>query len=129
MAKKKILVVDDDLYIIKVIKSKLEANNYEVFTAGDGEECVKKVLSEKPDLIILDIMMPKMDGYNTLITMRQMIEGTEEKARIPVIILTARAESEIKNLFDREEIEDYIVKPFSPGDLLGKIEEILGKKP
>ncbi len=121
---KKILVADDEPHIVKLIDNRLRANGYEVITAINGEECLNKAMSEKPDLIILDIMMPKMNGYNTIIALRQIIENTGGMSKIPVIILTARAGSEVKELFDREEIEDYILKPFTTEDLIRKIKEI-----
>ena len=69
---KKILVVDDDPHIVSLIKTRFEANNYAVVTAADGEECIKKILSDKPDLVILDIMMPKVDGYSVLIGIKEI---------------------------------------------------------
>ena len=127
MDKKKILIVDDEPHIVKIVSNRLIANNYEVITANDGEECLNKAVAEKPDLIILDIMMPKMDGYNTLIALRETLETIVGMSKIPVIILTARPDSEVKELFDKEEIEDYIVKPFKPEDLLAKVEKAVRK--
>ena len=115
MSKKKILVIDDELELVDMLKIRLEANNYEVVTAGDGEEGMAKAKSEKPDLIILDIMMPKKDGYTFIKEMRaeQGIKST------PVVILTAKAK--MKDLFAIEGAKDYIVKPFEATELLEKI--------
>jgi CheY-like chemotaxis protein len=124
--KKRILVVDDEPHIIKLLESRLKAHNYEVITARDGEECLKKLVSEKPNLVILDIMMPKMDGYSTLIAMREMREVTEELPKIPVIVLSARADSRVRELVEREEIEGYILKPFKADQLLEEIKKIFG---
>jgi CheY-like chemotaxis protein len=123
----KILVVDDEPHIVMLIKSRLLANKYEVITANDGEECLKKLVSEKPDLLILDIMMPKMDGYSTLVAMKEMREITGEIPEIPVIILTARVEARIKELVEKEQIQAYLVKPFEAKDLLEKIEQFKDK--
>ena len=115
MSKKKILVIDDELELVDMLKIRLEANNYEVVAAVDGEEGMEKAKSEKPDLIILDIMMPKKDGYTFIKEMRteQGIKST------PVIILTAK--EKMKDLFAIEGVKDYIVKPFESAELLEKI--------
>lgn len=93
----KILVVDDEPHIVMMIKSRLKANNYDVITANDGQECLKKLVSEKPDLLLLDIMMPIMDGYSVLVAIKEMREMIDDMPRIPVIILTAVAEPRIKS--------------------------------
>src|SRR5512136_607325 len=118
----KILVVDDEPHIVMLIKSRLIANNYEVITANDGQECLKKLVSEKPDLLILDIMMPKMDGYSVLVAIKEMREMTQDMPEIPVIILTARVEGRIKELVEQEQIQAYLVKPFDSKELLKTIE-------
>lgn len=123
----KILVVDDEPHVVNLIKSRLEASNYQVVTASDGEECLKKLMSEKPDLIILDIMMPKMDGYSTLIAIKEMRAITAEPPEIPVIVLTARADARVRELVEKENIQAYLVKPFDAKVLLETIEKIKGK--
>ena len=125
--KKKILVVDDDPNIVKLIKTRLEANNYEVITAEDGEECMQKLSSEKPDLIILDILMPKADGYNVLIGMKEFKALTGEIPIVPVIVLTALSDPRVKNMIEKEEIRDYIVKQFNAQELITKIKMALGE--
>lgn len=127
MAQKKILVVDDDPNIVKLLKARLEAHNYEIITAQDGEECIQKVASEKPDLVLLDIMMPKADGYNVLIGMKEIKELTGEIPTVPVIVLTALSDPRVKSMIEKEEIKDYIVKPFNSADLLAKIKKVLGE--
>lgn len=122
---KKILVVDDEPHIIKMLKSRLEAHNYQVVIAQDGEECLRRVVSEKPDLIILDIMLPKMDGYSVLVTLKETRELTGKIPEIPVIVLTARADQRIRDLVEKEHIQSYIIKPFKAEDLLKKIEDLL----
>ena len=121
---KKILVVDDEPNIRLFLKSRLKANNYDVITAENGKECLKKVVSEKPDLIILDIMMPEMDGYSTLIAMKEMREIDEEMPTPHIIVLSARADPGVRDLVEKEEIDSYITKPFKAEDLLERIRKI-----
>lgn len=124
---KRILVVDDDPHIVSLIKTRFEANNYEVITANDGEECIKKILADKPDLVILDIMMPKVDGYNVLVGIKEIKAITGELPEIPVIVLTAVADPRVREMVEREQIVDYIIKPFTSADLLAKVKKALGE--
>jgi DNA-binding response OmpR family regulator len=112
---KKILVVDDERNLVEMVKRRLEANHYDVVTAGDGEEGLAKVASEQPDLIVLDISMPKKDGYTFVKELRR----NGHMKPIPVVILTAR--DGMADLFAMEGVSDYLVKPFKAEDLLGKI--------
>jgi DNA-binding response OmpR family regulator len=122
---KKILLVDDEVNIVKLLKTRLEANSYKVITASNGEEAVQKFVSEKADLVILDITMPKMDGYTTLTAIREMEAGRKQGKRVPVIMLSARLnDSRVKKLAEEREIEAYLSKPFSADELLSKIREI-----
>jgi len=123
----KILVVDDEPHIVMMIKSRLIANNYEVITANDGQECLQKLVSEKPDLLILDIMMPKMDGYSVLVAIKEMREIRGDMPQIPVIILTAAVEPRIKELVEQEQIGAYMLKPFDSKELLKTIETFKNK--
>lgn len=130
---KKILVVDDEPVVVKSLKEILQLQNYEVVTAGNGEECIKKILSEKPDLVILDIMMPGMDGYDFLVSLKEMKVIKEDEPEIPdmpdvpVIVVTARGDDLAKDMVGRENIRDYIVKPYDVNDLLTRIKKILGE--
>ena len=118
---KKILVVDDDLNIVKVVESRLKANGYEVTHSGDGLDGIKKATSEKPDLILLDVNMPHMNGLEAL----KKLKNDEGTKPIPVIMFTARHElGEIKNMFASGAV-DYISKPFDSSELLKKIERVL----
>lgn len=116
----KILVIDDEPDIIKVLTSRLQANNYEVVTAANGEEGLEKLKNENPDLIILDILMPQMDGYTFVKRLKKT--GRE----VPIIVLTAK--QGMKDLFAIEGITDYVVKPFNADELLKKIEKNLRKE-
>lgn len=124
---KKILVVDDDPHIVSLIKTRFEANRYEVITANDGEECIEKILSDKPDLLILDIMMPKVDGYNVLVGIKEIRAITGELPEIPVIVLTAVADPRVREMVEKEQIVDYIIKPFDSADLLSKVKKAMGE--
>lgn len=122
MAKKKILVVDDEVDLVELVKIRLEANGYQVITAHSGLEGLSKATSELPDLVVLDIAMADMDGYTTLQKLRE-----EDKTKdIPVIMLTAYAK--MKSLFEMEGISDYIVKPFDPQDFLVRVGKVLKKR-
>lgn len=121
MDKKRILVVDDEIDLVGMLVMRLEANDYEVFTAYDGQEGLDKARSLKPDLIILDLMLPKLDGYKVC----RMLKFDEKYKQIPIILFTARAqESDIK-LGKEVGADVYLIKPFEPDILLGKITELL----
>ncbi|MEW5947482.1 MAG: response regulator [bacterium] len=123
---KKILLVDDDENLVEAMKVTLLSQNYEVITAFDGEDGVKKVKEEKPDLIILDIMMDKKHGYDVCAELKR----DPVFSSIPVIILTGVGE----HLHEKEwshhqgltlDAEDFIEKPIKPTELLGRIKELL----
>jgi CheY-like chemotaxis protein len=120
---KKILVIDDEPHILKMVKSRLEANNYEVVVAFDGAGGLEKVASEKPDLIISDIMMPKMHGYEFV----KKLKGDPVHKDIPVIMLSIK--EKMKDLFELEGVSDFIVKPFTPEELLEKVRKYLKESP
>ena len=118
-----ILVVDDEPNIVQTLQDRLEMNDYKVITAGDGKEGLEKALSEKPDIILLDVIMPVMDGHEMLERLRQSDVGKE----MAVIMLTARSQSQDISRADACGIEDYVVKPFDLSELLEKIENTLQK--
>ena len=121
MDKKRILVVEDETQLVDMLKMRLEANHYQVITAYDGREGYEKARKEKPDLIILDLMLPKMDGYKVC----GLLKKDARYNNIPIIIFTARAQEEDRKLGEEVGAEAYITKPFEPEVLLGKIEELL----
>lgn len=116
---KKILIVDDSLDILDILRTLLESKEYEVITASDGEQGMERAKSDKPDLIILDIMMPKMDGYTFIKTKKR----DQDIKDIPVIILTGK--TEMVDLFLVEGVSDYLVKPFDHKVLLGLVAKFL----
>ncbi len=118
MIKKKILVIDDEPTFVKMITARLSANNYEVVTAPNGEEGLRLTEVEKPDLIVLDVMMPMMDGYTFVRELKAAGCDT------PIIMLTAKEKME--ELFKIEGVDDYMVKPYEPEVLLQKIKKYIG---
>jgi DNA-binding response OmpR family regulator len=121
---KKILVIDDEPLVVEVLKIRLEMNDYEVITASDGVEGIESAIREKPDLIILDIIMPGLDGYQVC---RKLKEDRKTKA-IPVIMLTALGQSAEREKGYSSGAYGYIFKPFDDEELLNSIEKALKYK-
>ena len=118
---KKILIVDDKLEVVELVKATLEGEDYQTISASDGKEALEKIGKEKPDLVLLDIVMPKMNGFEVLTEVKKDPKTKE----IPIIMLTAKGQKLDKDKGRRLGAEDYIIKPFSPSHLLRKIEEIM----
>jgi two-component system alkaline phosphatase synthesis response regulator PhoP len=123
VAKGKILVVDDEIYIVHILDFSLGIEGYEVMTALDGEQALAKVAQDKPDLIVLDIMMPKLDGYETC----KALKSNPETKDIPVILLSAKGRNVDQKVGFEVGADDYITKPFSPRKLVERINAILGQ--
>ena len=121
---KRILVVDDEVQLVEMVKIRLEANGYEVLSAYDGQEALDKARAEKPDLMILDLMLPKLDGYKVC----RMLKFDEKYKSIPIILFTARVQESDKETGSQVGADAYITKPFEPQVLLAKIKELLGEK-
>ena len=121
--RKKILVVDDEPYIQRSLRLILEMEGYKVFTAADGLEALKAVSESLPDLILLDIMMPHMDGYECA---RKIRENPALK-KIYIIALTARGQERDKARSAQVGIDEHIPKPFQPAKLVDRIKNILQK--
>jgi len=119
----KILVIDDEVQLIEMLKMRLEANSYDVVSACNGEEGVEQVKSENPDLIILDIMMPIMDGFEVC----KILKSTPQYCKIPIIFLSAKAQENDLKIGDGSSADAFIKKPFETTDLLDKIAELLEK--
>jgi DNA-binding response OmpR family regulator len=118
---KKILVVDDEHDMLKLIAVRLKANNYDVVTASDGFYAVKKAHEEKPDLIILDIKMPVGGGMGVFENLRM----NSNTMLIPIIFITAHPSEEIKRKVLEMGAEDFIAKPFNADELLAKVRKAL----
>ena len=118
MARKKILVVDDEPKVCDLIKAYLEKDGYEVILAGDGKSAVEKARSHKPDLIVLDLNLPVMDGIEVFRTIRAISD-------IPVIMVTARDDEVDKIVGLQLGADDYVTKPFSPRELAARVAAVL----
>ncbi len=123
----KILIADDDLAVVETLKAILERFDYDVDSATNGEECIKKILLHKPDLLLLDIMMPKMDGYSFLVAIKELKALTGSAPDMPVIVITGNDTEINRSLVSHENIRDYLRKPFDIPELLDKIKNTLKK--
>ena len=120
-SKTKIMVVDDEPNIVQTLQDRLEMNEYEVITAGNGREGLEKFEQEQPDVILLDVIMPIMDGHEMLEALRKRPTGQN----VSVIMLTARSQTQDIARANACGIDDYIVKPFDLSELLEKIESVV----
>jgi DNA-binding response OmpR family regulator len=120
----RILLVEDEKNIILGVTICLRSAGHEVEVAEDGVEALKKIMNDKPDLVLLDLVMPRLNGLDALKTMKE----NEETRHIPVIVLSARAQEEdIRRAMDLG-ADDYMAKPFRPVELLEEIEKVLERK-
>lgn len=119
---KTILIADDEQELALAIKIRLESKGYHVMMVSDGKAALEMVQQQRPDLVLLDVMMPVMDGYSTV----RELNTKFGRGKVPVIILTAR--DRMKDLFELEGIEDYVVKPFDHEDLLLRIERVFKRR-
>jgi DNA-binding response OmpR family regulator len=114
----KILVVDDEQLYRHLVQVNLESEGYEVISAANGEECLDTVSNKHPDLVILDVMMPKLDGFSTLERIRQFSE-------VPVIMLTGKNEEQDRVRGLNAGADDYVAKPFSATELIARVRAVL----
>jgi DNA-binding response OmpR family regulator len=118
-----ILIADDDPDILALVSFRLERAGYEVVQARNGEEAVQVALARRPDLAVIDVMMPRIDGYEATRQLRRQ----EETSRMPIILLTARVQEEdIARGFEAG-ADDYVRKPFSPQELGSRVQAALGR--
>jgi len=121
-----ILVVDDDPDILEGIVAILETRSYRLATARDGKECMRKIAEEPPDLLILDLLMPRMDGWGVIREMR----SEPRFANIPILVLTTVIEDASRRRYELEtgmamDVQDYVQKPARPDDLIRRVEKLL----
>jgi len=121
---RKILVCDDDDHIRNIMEFSLEAEGFEVLAAADGEQALQAVMSEQPDLVILDVMMPGSDG----LTVCRELKANPATRHIPVLLLTAKTDKGDREAGLAAGADDYIIKPFSPQRLIEKVNEVFGVK-
>jgi two-component system alkaline phosphatase synthesis response regulator PhoP/two-component system response regulator VicR len=117
----KILAVDDEKHIVRLVQINLQKEGYDVITASNGQEALDKIASEKPDMVIMDVMMPQMDGFEALKTLKSQ----PETAELPVIMLTAKAQD--ADVFEgwKSGADLYLTKPFNPSELMSFVKRIL----
>jgi DNA-binding response OmpR family regulator len=123
MPKKRILLIEDETDMVYALTLQLEAIDYKVLSATDGQAGLDMARKEKPDLIILDLMLPKMDGYKIC----RMLKFDERYKQIPIIMFTARAQDQDRKLAQEVGADAYITKPFDSKALLDKISALLKK--
>ena len=117
---KKILITDDDRELVEVMKERFELNGYTVVTAYNGDECLETAKKELPDLIILDVTMPVMDGYSAV----KAIKTDTAIKHIPIVMLTGK--DHMEDLFKMEGIQEYVIKPFDYEYLSGIVKKLCG---
>ncbi|MDZ7672336.1 MAG: response regulator transcription factor [Halanaerobiales bacterium] len=118
MAKQKVLIIDDDQHICKILMEYFQFEGYDVITANDGKSGLEKVENEKPDLIVLDIMLPKMDGW-------EVCKELRPQNNIPIIMLSAKSEEDNRINGLQLGADDYVTKPFSPKEVVLRAKSIL----
>jgi len=121
METKKILIVDDEPAIISILTTRLEAVGYQVVAAVDGEEALQKAEKEIPDLIVLDIMLPKIDGFKVC----RILKYDDRYKDIPIIMLTAKGQEKDKNIGKDVGADKYLTKPYEAEELLDAIRKLL----
>jgi DNA-binding response OmpR family regulator len=122
MSKKKILVVDDSSTVLLMERMILSQRSYEIITASDGEEGVDKARSERPDLVLMDVVMPRLDGFEAC----RRIRASEETRATPVIMVTTRGELWNMEQAYKSGCSDYIIKPIDGLELLEKVRNQIG---
>ena len=122
---RKVVCIEDEVEMIELVKLILSRHKYEVTGAYGGQEGLNRIAEIKPDVVLLDLMMPEMDGWEVY----QKMKASEEMAGIPVIVVTAKAQSIDRVLgLHIARVDDYITKPFGPTELLESIERVISKK-
>ena len=118
----KVLLVDDDPVILKLLQGNFEMEGYTVMTASDGVEGLEKARAERPDIVLLDIMMPRMDGLQVT----KELKGSDDTTEIPIILLSAKAQASDVQTGRDVGADDYLTKPFDPLELLDRVGDLLG---
>jgi DNA-binding response OmpR family regulator len=121
----RVLVVDDDEVIRQLIAVNLELEGFDVSTAVDGQDCLDKVGTIAPNVITLDVMMPRLDGWVTAVELRK----NPETSHIKVVLITARAQEDDKQRGHQIGVDAYLTKPFDPGEMIRVVRELAGAPP
>jgi DNA-binding response OmpR family regulator len=123
MSPKKILVVDDEVDLVETVRFPLELEGFDVLVSYNGEDALNQARKEKPDLIILDLMLPKLDGYKVC----RLLKFDERYKHIPILMLTAKTQEKDKILGNETGADEYITKPFEMDYLMEKVKAYLNK--
>src|SRR4030043_1209514 len=123
MKLKKILVVEDEVDLVETVRFPLEMEGFDVLVSYNGEDALNQARKESPDLIILDLMLPKLDGYKVC----RLLKFDDRYKHIPILMLTAKAQEKDKALGMETGANEYITKPFEMDDLLKKVKAYLTK--
>ena len=123
MASRKILLVDDSETVLQMEQMILAKSSYELILARDGEEGVAKALATQPDLILMDVVMPKMNGFEA---MKQLRENAQTRS-VPIVMVTSKAEAESMEAGYQNGCSDYIIKPIDQLELVTKVKNLLGE--
>lgn len=121
MEKRRILVVDDEIYIVHILDFSFQMEGYEVETALDGEQALERVKESRPDLIVMDMLMPRMDGLDAC----RALKASDETKDIPVVILSPRTRDVDRQMAFEAGAEDFVTRPFSPRHLVERVTAIL----
>jgi two-component system, OmpR family, alkaline phosphatase synthesis response regulator PhoP len=124
MSQKKVLLVDDEIDLVETIRFSLENEGFTVLVSYDGEDALNQARKENPDLILLDLMLPKLDGYKVC----RLLKFDERYKHIPILMLTAKTQEKDKILGKETGADEYITKPFEIENLLEKVNSYLRKK-
>ena len=124
MNTKKILIVDDEVDLVETVRFRLEKEGFTVLVSEDGEDALNRARNESPDLILLDIMLPKLDGYKV----SRLLKFDERYKHIPILMLTAKTQEKDKTLGMETGADEYITKPFEMDDLMEKVQSYISKK-
>lgn len=120
----RILVVDDEVHIANILKLTLEHEGFDVIVANDGAEGLRMAKAEGPDLILLDLMLPNIDGYKVC----RLLKFDEKYRRIPIVLVSAMGEAQDRELGKQVGADLYLSKPFKPDELIEHVKELLGQK-
>ncbi|NWF91295.1 MAG: response regulator [Syntrophaceae bacterium] len=123
MSKKKILVVDDEPDLVETVRFPLEIEGFNVLVSYNGEDALNLARKENPDLILLDLMLPKLDGYKVC----RLLKFDEKYKHIPIIMLTAKTQEKDKVLGMETGADEYVTKPFDMDELMKKVKQYLNK--
>jgi DNA-binding response OmpR family regulator len=123
MSPKKILIVDDEVDLVETVRFPLELEGFDVLVSYNGEDALNQARKEKPDLIILDLMLPKLDGYKVC----RLLKFDERYKHIPILMLTAKTQEKDKILGKETGADEYITKPFEIDYLMEKVKAYLSK--